>query len=142
MVPKRADQGIFEAALQQERIFQRWVENPETGRDRSATPWALGLTPTPERDLGPLERGSATPGLVTDRESSAESDGLSETELGLKSVRFKGASGEATQKSASDLFKENYMNMMGFTDIKSMKPEEQDQMLAAWERRKGKTVVV
>jgi hypothetical protein len=81
---KKADVGIYMAAMDQEELFEKWMKKPEAGRDRSATPWPLGLTPTPERDLQTPDRdNSPTGGLIPgrgpseDREDTPNSTGRS-----------------------------------------------------------------
>jgi hypothetical protein len=126
---KKADNGIYRAAQEQEAKFEKWLKKPESGRDRFATPWALGLTPTPERDLQTPDRQDSPPGGLIpgrapseDREDTPSSTGqASRAQTPGKEVRFHASkAGSTIPKQSLAEWREEYLMMMGVDSPKDM----------------------
>jgi hypothetical protein len=121
---KKADNAIYLAGQYQEKAYAKWVESPETGRDRSATPWSLGLSPTPESE--------SVPSLTPDRgETPAEESTRAQTPE--KAVRFQGSAPDskpASMKLAD--WMNDYLELKGITDREKMSAEQNALMMQAW----------
>lgn len=129
---KKADNAIYLAGQYQEKAYMKWIENPETGRDRSATPWSLGLTPT--------EESEGVPSLTPDRADSPEDQSSRATTPG-KAVRFQASPADvkpASMKLAD--WMNDYMELKGITDRENMTAEQNAMMMQAW--RIDKTTMV